>query len=297
MAGRVAVLGAGRMGSAAAERLASLSFDVVVWNRTREKAEALARRIGARVAGSVEEAAGFAEYAISFLADDDAVMSVASRIPGGGGLVYIEMSTITPKTARAVGALLESRGACFLHAPVLGGPGKVRSGELIILAAGRRACLDRARPVLDALSTRIVPLGEDPAAAAAAKLAYNNLLISSIAAAAESLALLEAYGLEPGVFREVTSGTVFAGFTEKYLPRMLSEESKASFEARLAAKDAEYASRTLREAGIPALVSTAAAQAYTLASALGYASHDYTSIAKMLISMLKPRGKSEGGKP
>ncbi len=282
MKGRVAVLGAGNMGSAAAERLASQGFEVIVWNRTREKAEAVASRIGTRVAVSVEEAVGSAEYVVSFLSNDDAVIEVAARVPRSDGLVYLEMSTITPKTAKLLAAHMESKGVCFLHSPVLGGPGRVREGKLIILAAGGQRCRSLAQPVLEALSEHVVYLGEDPAMAAAVKLAFNNLLVTAVGAAAESMALVEAYGVDPKTFLDILLKTVFADFADKYLKRMLASESKTHFATRLAAKDVDYAARSLREAGIPAFIAAAAAQAFTAASALGYADADYTRIRDML---------------
>ncbi|MET1128563.1 MAG: NAD(P)-dependent oxidoreductase [Thermoproteota archaeon] len=293
MRGRVAVVGAGNMGSAAAERLASQGFEVILWNRTREKAEAVASKIGAKVAGSVEDAVGSAEYVVSFLSDDDAVVEVASRIPRSDGLVYLEMSTITPKAARLLASHVESKGACFLHSPVLGGPGRVREGKLIILSAGKQRCRSLAQPVFEALSEHVVYLGEDPAMAAAAKLAFNNLLVTAVGAAAESTVLAEAYGVEPQTFLDILLKTVFADFADTYLRRMLASERKTHFAMRLAAKDVSYAAWSLREAGIPAFIASAAAQAFTAASALGYAEDDYTRIRDVL-RMMAHSGKGCG---
>lgn len=289
MRGRVAVIGLGNMGSAAAERLSSRGFEVILWNRRREKAEALAGRLGARIAGSVEEAVGSAEYAVSFLPDDDAAIGVAARVPRSDGLVYTEMSTITPKTARLLAEHMESKGVCFLHSPVLGGPGRVREGKLIILAAGEERCRSLAQPVLDALAEHVIYLGKDPGMAAAAKLAFNNLLVTAVGAAAESVALLEAYGVDPRTFMDILSRTVFAEFASKYLARMLAEGSRTHFAVRLAAKDVDYAARSMREAGLPAFIAAAAAQAFTAASSLGYANADFTRILDMLRMMAAGR--------
>lgn len=285
MGGRVAVFGAGNMGSAAAERLSAQGFEVTIWNRSREKAEALAGRLGAKVAGTPEEAVAQAEYVVSFLADDDAVLAATSRLPRSDGLTYLEMSTITPKTARLLAAHMEVRGICFLHSPVIGGPGRVREGKVIALVSGPRVCLNRAQPVLSLLAEHVYYLGEDPALSAATKLAYNNILVSSVGAASESLALLQAYGVDPKAFLDVLSKTVFAAFADNYVKKMVAGDVKASFALKLAAKDVDYAARSLREAGIPAIIASAVVQAFTAAIALGYGDADYTSIYQMFKSL------------
>lgn len=274
---RVAVLGAGRMGSAAAERLADHGFDVVVWSRTREKAERAAAAAGGRAAGSVEDAVGQAEYAVSFLADDAAVMWVAARVPRSDGLVYLEMSTVTPGAARAVAGHLESKGACYVQAPVLGGPGRVREGRLIVILAGRRQCKGLASPVLQALAEHIIDLGEDYGAAAALKLAYNGLLLTSVAALAESLALAESHGVDYEVFRDLLSRTVFSGLAARHLERVARGRREPTFTTELAAKDLDYARRAAWGAGLAAPIASAAAEAYKLASLLGGAGSDYAS--------------------
>ena len=274
---RVAVLGAGRMGSAAAERLAQAGFEVIVWSRTREKALRAAEAAGGRAAGSVEEAVGQAEYAVSFLADDEAVMWVAARVPRSDGLVYLEMSTITPEAARAVAGHLESKGVCYVQAPVLGGPGRVREGRLIVLLAGRRQCKALASPLLQALAEHTVDLGEDYGAAAALKLAYNNLLLTAVAALSESLALAEAYGVGYEVFRDLLSRTVFSGLAARHLERVAHGRREPTFTTELAAKDLDYARRAAWRAGLAAPVASAAAEAYKLAALLGGAGDDYAS--------------------
>ncbi|MEB3859844.1 MAG: NAD(P)-binding domain-containing protein, partial [Desulfurococcales archaeon] len=84
---RIAIIGTGLMGSGVAKRLSSQGFDLTLWNRTREKAEHLASAIGARIAGSPHEAVEGAEVAIAFLADDEALIQVASSLKRADGLV------------------------------------------------------------------------------------------------------------------------------------------------------------------------------------------------------------------
>jgi len=279
---RVAVLGTGFMGSAAAERLSNAGFEVLVWNRTRSKAEELASRIKCRVAGSVEEAVSSAETAIAFLADDEALMSVAARIGRADGLVFINSSTITPQTASNVMEYLEGRGACYVEAPVLGGPGTVREGRLIVIEAGKTHCKRLARPYIEALAERVIDVGEDPAIAQALKLAFNQLLIGSLAILSEALATVRAYGASVEQLKEVYKETVFEALASKYLDRLASPEWPTSFRIELAAKDLDYARRAAWAKGLSAPVTSAAAEAYRLAAHSGLAGSDYSRIYKFI---------------
>lgn len=290
---RVAVLGTGLMGSAAAERLASKGFEVILWNRTRSKAEGLAGRIGARVAGSVEEALDRAEYSIAFLADDDALMGVAARVGRVDGLVFVNSSTVTPQASSRVSEYLEGRGACYVEAPVLGGPKAVREGRLIVIEAGRDHCKRLAHPVVSALAERVVDAGEDPARAQALKLAFNQLLIGSLAILSEALAMVESYGLGVDKLREVYEGTVFEALASKYLERLASEEWPTSFRLALASKDLDYARRAAWAAGLPAPVTSAAAELFKLAAHSGLADSDYSRIFQFLRGL--KRGPGERG--
>jgi 3-hydroxyisobutyrate dehydrogenase len=282
---RIAVLGTGLMGSAAAERLSKTGFDVVVWNRTRSRAEELASRIGCSVAGSVEEALSDSEAAIAFLADDEALMSVAARIGRADGLVFINSSTITPQTAFNVMNYLEGRGACYVEAPVLGGPGIVREGRLVVIEAGKMPCKRLARPYVEALASRIIDVGEDPAIAQALKLAFNQLLIGSLAILSEAMAMARSYGASVEQLKEVYKGTVFEALASKYLERLASPEWPTSFRIELAAKDLDYARRAAWAKGLSAPVTSAAAEAYKLAAHSGLAGSDYSRIYKFIAGL------------
>lgn len=288
---KVAILGLGAMGSAAAKRLHSEGFDLVLWNRTSEKAVSLAKELGVRAARDLVEALGDADAAVAFLADDDALISVASQVPRVDGLVFINSSTIAPRTASMVSAYLEGRGACYVEAPVIGGPGAVSGGSLIILASGKRACIRMARPVLSALGQEIIELGEDPEKAQALKLSYNLLLITSLAGLAEAIALADVYGIKLDVLKDILSKTVFSEFSEKYFDRLLAEEWPPKFRMKLAAKDLDDARRAAWARGLAAPVSGTIAELYKQASLYGYADEDYSRIYKFIRGK---RGVKEG---
>ncbi len=249
---RIAILGTGRMGSAAAERLASLGYEIYLWNRTREKAEKLANTIGASVARDPAHAAGSAEAALAFLADDDALLAVLASIRRSDGLLFINMGTHRPKTSRYSRNYIESNGGCYVESPIVAGPGALRKGKAIIIYSGRKMCALQAQPILSDLAEHLLYLGEDPGQAQALKLAYNSLLITTVASIAQSLRLAEKYGVSKESFKELLSLTAFSPLVDKYIDRLTQPiDEPASFTAMLAAKDLHYAGDAGFEEDVP----------------------------------------------
>jgi len=282
---RVAVLGLGLMGSAASRRLRDLGFELVLWNRSLEKAEMLAKELSVAQARSIAEAVELSEVALMFLADDEAVVGVASSMPRADGLVVANFSTITPRVSVQVSELLKARGVCYLETPILGGPGTVREGKAVILVSGPKHCLRKARAPLEALSTSIVEVSEDVGKAMALKLAFNLLLINTIASLAEALSLAESYNIDTRLIAEVLSKTMFRELVERYYNRMVSEETPVGFKLELAAKDLEYALRTAYDKKLPLPVTATAQQLYRIALKAGLGGEDYTRIYKLLKSL------------
>ena len=207
----VAVLGAGRMGSAMAERLSGRDVAVVVYNRSPGRAHELAERIGARVAGTPAEAAAGADVVISMVADDAAVRALYDGPDGvpagiGPGAVAVDMSTVLPDTIRAIAPAVRARGAGVLDAPVSGSVGSMLTGELTIMAGGDAADLERARPVLDRLAKRVFHMGE-LGSGAAMKLAVNTLIYGLNGAVAEGLVLAERNGIDRALAYDVLAAS------------------------------------------------------------------------------------------
>src|SRR5690349_19641276 len=162
----VAIVGTGRMGSAMARALGRAGHELVLFNRSRDRAEALAAALGApaRTAGSAAEAAASADVTLSMLADDAACRSVYGGPDGliagahAGGVV-VDLSTVRPETIRSFEADVRITGSGLLDAPVSGSVTLAESGGLTLMVGGDEADLDRARPVLDAIAKAIFHLG------------------------------------------------------------------------------------------------------------------------------------------
>src|SRR5499426_50381 len=208
----VAVIGTGRMGGAMAVRLAEGGYPLVVYNRTPARAEEVVSKadadgVGATVVGTPREAAAAADMVLVSLADDAAMTSTYRGPDGLGagvreGAVVVETSTVHPETVRALAPLVEARSAALLDAPVSGSVPVVQRGELTFMVGGSAAALDRVRPILDRLGTRIFHLG-DQGTGATMKLAVNAIVHALNQAVSEALVLAEKAGVDRQAAYEV----------------------------------------------------------------------------------------------
>jgi 3-hydroxyisobutyrate dehydrogenase/2-hydroxy-3-oxopropionate reductase len=284
-ASTVAVLGTGRMGAAMVRRLAGAGFDLVVWNRDASKAEACAELAGARVAASPAEAAADAGVVISSLADDTAVRDVYAELPAGlrAGAVALEMSTIAPDTVREVAPAVEGAGAALLDAPVSGSVVRVESGELGIMVGGDAGALERARPVLEALATKVIHMG-GLGAGAVAKLAVNSIVHSLVVSVSEALVLAERAGIERSTAYEVfASGAAAAPFVlYKRAAFERPDEAPVAFALDLVAKDLDLILALASEVGAP--MPQAETNRAEVGSAVdaGFGSRDMSAVAQYL---------------
>jgi 3-hydroxyisobutyrate dehydrogenase-like beta-hydroxyacid dehydrogenase len=193
---RVAVLGTGKMGSAIATRLDAAGLEVVLWNRTRSRAEALG--LGT-VAETPRAAARDADLIISSLTGPEAVLAAYvgpdGALAAGAGKRFVEMSTAGTVLVSDLAERVSGAGGTLIDAPILGAPPVVRAGEAAILAGGADDDVATASPVLSALGTvrHVGPLGS----AARLKLVANSMLADVILAAAELQVAGEVAGLDP----------------------------------------------------------------------------------------------------
>jgi 3-hydroxyisobutyrate dehydrogenase-like beta-hydroxyacid dehydrogenase len=240
---RVALVGAGRMGSAMAGRVADAGHDVVVFNRARSRAEEAAGRTGARVADSARVAAESAEVCLISLADDAAVMAtylddnglIAGLQPGA---VVCDASTVAPATVRSLAPLVAQKDATLLDTPVSGSVSVVESGTITVMVGGDREALDRARPVLDAFAKSIFHLG-DVGAGATMKLVVNSLVHSLNVAVSEALVLAENAGLDRETVYDIfETGAAGAPYVKYKREAFLNPgEIPVAFSLGLVAKD------------------------------------------------------------
>lgn len=250
----VAVVGTGRMGGAMVATLRRAGFEVLAFNRTPAKAEAVAEATGARVAGSAAEAAAGAGVVITSLSDD--TVEDAYRGPQGvaaglrRGAVVLESTTVDPRTVRALRPLVEERGASLLDAPVSGSVPLVERGELTVMVGGDAAALEQARPVLDVLAAKVIHVGE-LGAGATVKLVVNAVLHGLNLAISEGLVLAEQAGVARTAAYEVLASSAAAAPFVHYKRAAFErpEQTPVAFSLDLAAKDLDLALGLAERAG------------------------------------------------
>ena len=281
----VAVLGAGRMGGAMVGTLRRSGFDVVAWNRDRARADEVARTTGARIAQTPGEAAAGADVALSSLADDAAVEAVYAEALEGfhAGQVVLEMSTIAPETVRTIAPSVLGRGATMLDAPVSGSVPVVERGELTIMVGGEPDVLERARPVLEALSSTIIHVG-DLGTGATMKLAVNALVHGLAVALSESLVLAERAGVERTTAYEVfASGAAAAPFVlYKRAAFERPDETPVAFSLDLVAKDLDLILALAERVGAPMPQADTNREEVRAALESGLADRDMSALADYL---------------
>jgi 3-hydroxyisobutyrate dehydrogenase-like beta-hydroxyacid dehydrogenase len=193
---RIAVLGTGKMGSAIAGRLAETGFELILWNRTRERAEAL--RIGT-VAETPAAAVRDADVVISNLTGPEAVRSTYlgpdGAVSEGAGKLFIEMSTAGPDVLPLLALAIAAAGGRLVDAPIIGAPPVMRAGQAAILIGGDDIDVTLADAVLTSLGIvrHVGPLGSG----ARLKLVANSMLADIILAATELQVAGERAGLQP----------------------------------------------------------------------------------------------------
>jgi len=243
---RIAILGTGKMGSAIAARLAQARFEVVLWNRTRSKAEALGR---GTVVDTPAAAVWEADIVISSLTGPEAVRAAYlgpdGALVAGAGKRFVEMSTAGTDLVSDLTTKVAAAGGRLIDAPILGAPPVVRTGEAAILVGGAVEDVAAARPVLNELGTvrHVGPLGS----AARLKLVANSMLADVVLAAAELQVAGERAGLDPDDVFWVLKRIVPA--LEARRPGYLEGRHTPQFALRDLRKDLDFATALFARSG------------------------------------------------
>ncbi|HYC81237.1 MAG TPA: NAD(P)-dependent oxidoreductase [Solirubrobacterales bacterium] len=253
---RVGFAGLGRMGAPMARNVLGAGFPLSVFNRTAEKAEALAAD-GASVAATPAELAADADVVVTMVADADAVRELLEGPDGilagaSPGLVLVEMSTIGPLAVRELAALCAERGVEMVDAPVSGSTTVAEAAELAVMAGGAEAAFERARPVLEAMSKVQLHLGPS-GAGAAMKLGMNLIVAATTVSVSEALVLAEQAGIEREAAYEVIGSSALASpFVEYKRGAYLDPDgTPTAFALELMAKDLRLARELGERDGVP----------------------------------------------
>jgi len=271
----VAVLGTGTMGGPMAGRLAQAGFDVRVWNRSREKAEAVA---GASVADVPVEAVAGADVVMTMLADADAVEEVMEEDGALGGMdaeaVWLQTSTVGVAAAERFAELARERGVVYVDSPVHGTRKPAEEGELVALASGPGDARHRVEPVLRAFCREVRWVGE-AGAGTRLKMVTGLWVLALTEATAEAIALARGLELDPRELLDAIEGSQSdSPYLHLKAEAILSGELEPSFTLELAEKDALLVHDAARLAGLDVALADFLRRRFLRAIELGHGDED-----------------------
>ena len=267
------------MGSAIAERLLAAGYELVVWNRTRARSEALAAS-GAAPAATATELAGRVDVVVTSLADDAALEAVAAEVAAAArpGTVLVDTSTVSPAASARVAALAEDASVAYLRAPVSGNPSVVRAGNLTVIVSGPREALERVEPVIRAIGPTVHHVG-DGEQARTVKLAINLMVGGLAQLMAEALVLGEAGGVSRSALLEVMgSSAAGAPFVKYKTEPLLRDDFSATFTTALMEKDIDLVLDAADDAGVELPVARQLKGLLRAAADAGYADDDFIAL-------------------
>jgi 3-hydroxyisobutyrate dehydrogenase-like beta-hydroxyacid dehydrogenase len=279
----VGVVGLGHMGAAFALNLIADGRRVLAYDRDPAHVEAL-RAAGAEGACAVADLA-VCDFVLTSLPDDEALISVALD-PGGlvdimrPGAVHISMSTISPGLSRRLTTAHETRREGYVAAPVLGNPDLARARHLFVLAAGKPATVEQARPLLESLGQRLFVVSREASAGNLMKLAGNVLTAATLQSMGEVLALLRKGGIDQQVAFEILTNSLFDSKVHRTYGGKIVEErySPAGMTALLAIKDLRLALAEAEHEAVPMPVANLVRDRLVALVAGGWADLDWSAL-------------------
>lgn len=285
MTSDIGFIGLGTMGRPMARNLLAAGYGLVFFARRDEVAEPFLEQ-GAQRASTPAEVARRADIVISIVTADDQLLEVALGPAGivegaASGKLLIDMSTVSPSTARLVAATLAERKMGFLDAPVSGGPWGAQQGTLTIMVGGSGDDLARARPVLEVLGRQIAHVG--PVGAGQSLKLVNNMIGGGIMAlVGEGLALARAAGidLDQAIDVLMASSAASSLLEARGKSFILADRYEPGFKTALMRKDVALAVDLARTLEVPVPLAAAALQQYTAAVRQGCGEQDFASVAR-----------------
>lgn len=255
MTERIGLIGLGIMGRPMAENLLRAGHPLTVWNRSRPGIEALTAA-GAEEGASAADVAASSEIVITMVGYTQDVEEVALGANGivegaHGGLVHIDMSTISPEATRRIAARLEEAGMEMLDAPVTGGEQGAIDGTLSIMVGGKQEVLARCRPVLEVVGRKVTYCG--PSGSGQVVKLCNQVVVGlNNLAVCEALVLATRAGVAPRVMLEaITGGAATSWALQNLAPRMLERDFRPGFKVAHQQKDLRLALELAGSLSVP----------------------------------------------
>jgi 3-hydroxyisobutyrate dehydrogenase len=276
-------VGLGAMGAHMARNLHRAGLLTGVWNRTADKAAALAKELHCIAFANLAELAGNCEaVVICVSAVEDLRAVIAGLEPGLNlNMIVMDCSTVGAGTAREMHAALDALGVGFLDCPVSGGVVGARTAGLAIMVGGDETVFERARPILQAMGKNVAHLG--PSGAGQAAKATNQIMCAGIIqAVGEAMAFARAEGLPlDRLIETLGKGAGSSWYFVNRAPYMAKNEFPAGFRVRLHAKDLKICREMAAKHGAVLPVVESTLQEYDTLTERGFADEDISSIYRL----------------
>ncbi len=291
----VAVIGLGIMGGPMAANLLKAGFDVVGYNRSRDKVDQLIGQ-GGRGAADVAGAVRDADVVLTMLPDSPDVEGVVLGENGvldsaKPGTLLVDASTIRPDVSVRLAEAAKARGVRAVDAPVSGGEAGAVEGTLSIMVGGEEPDVEAARPVLEVVGSTVVHVG--PAGSGQTVKAANQLIVAgTIELVAEALVFLEAHGVDTEAAVKVLAGGLAGNrILDRKAAGMIARSFAPGFRVDLHHKDLGIVTAAAREAGVAIPLGAVVAQLMGALRAGGHGSLDHSALL-LLVEQLS--GRSDG---
>lgn len=275
------------MGSPMARNLIKAGHSLTVYNRTRSRAAEF-QSLGGKIAATPGEAASNAEVLITMLADDHAVEEVILA-PGDAlnalpsGKIHISMSTISVDMSLRLAVAHREKGQHYIAAPVFGRPDAAAAAKLFIVAAGSTQQIDRCRSVFEVMGQKTFLAGEEAPAANLIKLTGNFLISTAIESLAEACTLIRKSGIDPTVFQEIITESLFPAPVYRNYGSMIASDrfEPAGFKLPLGLKDSRLLLAAAERAEVPMPMASLVRDRFIAALAQGLGEADWAAIARI----------------
>jgi 3-hydroxyisobutyrate dehydrogenase len=283
---RVGFIGLGIMGSRMAANLRRAGFELKVFNRTRERAEAWAAEHGGAVADSPRAAAEGADVVITMVVDGPQVEAMLLGPDGAAdgapeGALFVDMSTIAPADARRLADVLRERGHGFVDAPVTGSAPKAEAGTLTIMAGGADEDMRRAQPLFEAMGETLVHAGE-VGQGQRVKVLSNAVSAVNCATIAQALVVGRREGVDLDALVEVMrSGSAGSTMLELKARPMLEHDFEPLFKLEHMLKDVRLCLEEARLAGAGFPFAGLAGELYSAGMGRGLGDQDFAAVLEV----------------
>jgi 3-hydroxyisobutyrate dehydrogenase-like beta-hydroxyacid dehydrogenase len=279
-------IGLGNMGLPMARNLMKAGHELIVYNRTRSRAEPL-QSDGAKVAAAPPDAAA-APFVVSMVSDDHALEDL---IFGSGNVLesmphratHVSMSTISVALSKRLAEAHAKAGQNYVSAPVFGRPEAAVAAKLFVVACGPPEAVRACQPLFDAVGQRTFVMSEDAPVANVIKLTGNFLIASTIESFGEAFALARKYGVEPKQFLDFLTNSLFSAPIHKTYGTLIAEDKyqPVGFKVPLGLKDVRLVLAAAEAASVPLPLANLIHDRFVTLMANGMQESDWATIARL----------------